>query len=123
MRRRLLHHQVMSHSSPRHLRRQTLISTAPGDLSEGVLVDTSDETVVEIVGGPPFATLELFAAHHRVGSVTLDQLGSGSAVVTGVVEPDGEASVPVALCHGECTVLEGSLSTGPARGAPRGDGS
>lgn len=100
----------MTSLSPRRLRRQSLISTAPGDLSEGALVATVDETVVEIVGGLPFATLELFADCLWVGSVTLDQLGSGTVDVTGVVEPGGEASVPVDLRHGDRTVLHGTLS-------------
>ena len=112
MRLHCLHHQVMSSLPPRHLRRHTLIATDRDGLSEGALIRKADRTVVEVVGGTPFATLELFAAHHRVASITLDELGSGSATLPGIDEPPDGTSMAVTVCQGGDAVLEGLLISG-----------
>lgn len=111
----LLHHQHMTSSSSRHRRRHTLVPVGGDGLSEGVLVADGDRTVLEVVGGPPFAELELVAAHRCVGRVTLDRLGAGSVALTVMEDSANTGSIAVALYHGGCPVLEGHLSSkGPA---------
>ena len=100
----------------RHLRRQTLIAPCGDTLSEGVIVVSGDGIVVEITGGPPFATVELVAGCTRIGSVTLDQLGSGTTTVTDLQPSNGfrpsgnPACVPVIVRHDDHTMLQGCVS-------------
>jgi hypothetical protein len=107
MRRNLFHYQVMSISPSRHLRRNTLVPVGQHCPSEGVLISDNGGTVLEVVGGPPFATVELFAARQCIGSLTLDHLGAGSIAVTELAPASGDSPVPIALRHGRFTLLEG----------------
>ena len=66
-------------------------------------------TVLEVVGGPPFATLDVFVARRCIGSLTLDHLGAGSLAVAEAAPPDGHGCLPVVLRHGDCTLLKGFL--------------
>ncbi|MEZ5246096.1 MAG: hypothetical protein R2707_13435 [Acidimicrobiales bacterium] len=92
-----------------HRRRNTLVPADPHGLSEAVLVTDDCDTVLEVVGGPPCATLDVFVAGRCIGSLTLDHLGAGSVSVGETASAGGHGWVPVVLRHGDCTLLRGFL--------------
>lgn len=114
MRPLFVHDRFMFSPPAVRLRRNTLVPTDQHALSEGVLVTENGQTILAVVGGPPFETLDVFAACERVGSITLNHLGAGSVTMSEPQTDGSSGSVPIALRHGECTLLNGYLgSPGP----------
>ena len=89
-------------------------------LSEGVLVTENGQTSLHVVGGPPFANLDVFAARERIGSITLNHLGAGSIPMNEAETGAVSSTVPIALRHGECTLLKGYLGSPGAVGLTTG---
>jgi hypothetical protein len=111
--------------------RRGLLATDRFRLAEGSVlkVSHSNELVVDVVGGPPNNTLEVYLEGQVIGSLRLNSVGSGSVTLAMaqlaagaaarvadylVVGCGAAADVPEAaltLCVGSVAVLRGLLPT------------
>ncbi len=111
--------------------RRGLLATDRFRLAEGSVlkVGHSNELVVDVVGGPPNNTLEVYLEDQVIGSLRLNSVGSGSVTLAlaqlavgaaatvadyVVVGCGAAADVPetaLTLCVGSVAVLRGLLPT------------
>ncbi len=81
-------------------------------LAEGSVLQVghSNELVVDVLGGPPNNTLEVYLEDQVIGSVRLNSVGSGSVTLALASGPKG-LETSLTLCVGSIAVLRGLLPT------------
>ena len=94
--------------------RRGLLATDRFRLTEGSVlkVGHSNELVVDVLGGPPNNTLEVYLEDQVIGSLRLNSVGSGSVTLTPAQRTAAHGpETALTLCVGSVAVLRGLLPT------------